>query len=48
MRLGIVGSGMIVQEILPMLCQMGIDEIYLLVRPESEEKGICFPGEDVE
>ena len=40
MRLGIVGSGMIVQEILPMLCQMEIDEIYLLVRPESEEKGI--------
>lgn len=40
MRLGIVGSGMIVQEILPMLCQMEIDEIYLLVRQESEEKGI--------
>lgn len=39
MRLGIVGSGMIVQEILPMLCQMKIDAIYLLVRPQSEDKG---------
>lgn len=39
MKLGIIGAGKIVQEILPLLCELSMEEIYLLVRKESEEKG---------
>lgn len=38
MRLGIVGTGMIVQEVLPILRELAIDKIYLLARKESAKK----------
>ena len=38
MKLGIAGNGVIVQEVLSFIDEIGFDEIYICGRPQSEEK----------
>ena len=38
MKLGIVGNGVIVQEILTFIDEIGFDEIYICGRKASEDK----------
>ena len=38
MKLGILGTGMIVQEALPVICSLGFDEIYILGTHRSHER----------